>query len=483
MSSNTTDLFDYKLVNNDLITLQAAYEEFYKAMLKIDFEINSSIQIFDSGALYGDKGIEFLREWNEKCAGFKNYYYLFKSWTNKVIEVGKEYGAVAASVFGENAKTISFDSIKEFEDLKDFKILISLVLGIEELDGQKIKTIKDGDDEYVIVGGKKYFIIRDDTGKISNVITEGGTKIDKRIVEEKINVKYEAYKADKITQEDWNSFVEGLNEEGKNYIKYLETGVTLYRASEVESLLKDYASSDLLLTGVGSLSVYPGDVAISKDGMPYEFMGLGLYEMGYCAKNPKPIFRSLNDGNEEYYNSYDGWKKSVAYTYENGEFVRMEGTVGNYVADEFNQGFTAMTFDDGTGPVKVIRGNVEIPEGAYLALHQYGIPDINDSSVVTVSGSDFFKDMWSTVCASEDGWKELPKVIYVPGDKSIKIDSGLPFGVFSTKIKPNNGQGFYMIRDDNSYSYWRLEDNGIYYEFNGNDGRIPIGSLPSTSLK
>lgn len=483
MSSNTTDMFDYTLVNNDLITLQAAYEDFYKAMLKIDLEINSSLQISDGGALYGAKGKEFLKEWNGKCAGFKNYYYLFKSWTNKVIQVGKEYGVVAASVFGENAKTISFDSIQEFADLTDFKILTALILGIEVVNGKKIETIKDGDEEYVIVGGKKYLITRDSDGKIINVTTEEGIKVDKRVVEERINEKYTAYKAGDISENEWNSFVATLNEEGQNYIKYLESGVTLYKSSDVESLLKDYASSDLLLTGVGSLTIYPGDVAISKDGMPYEFMGLGMYEMGYYTKTPRPIYRSLNDGNTEYYTSYDGWKQSVAYTYENGEFVKIEGTVGNYVGDSFNQGFTASSFDDGTGPVKVIRGGAEVPEGAYLVLHQYGVPTEGDSSVVVAEGDGFFKNMWKTASASDDGWLELPKVIYVPGNKTVNIDSGLPFGIFSTNIKPSNGKGFYMIRDDNSYSYWRLEESGVYYEFNGNDGRIPIGSLPSTTLK
>ena len=358
-----------------------------------------------------------------------------------------------------------------------------LLLGLDEIDGQKIKTVVENDQEYAIVGDNKYLITRDSEGRITKVTIDGETKVVKRLVEERISEQYSAYKNGKMSIEDWNSYVATLDEEGKTYIKYLETGASLYRAGEIESLLKGYASSDLALTGAGALVIYPGDVAISKDGMPYEFIGLGMYENGFYSKTPKPIYRSLNDGNEEYYSSYDGWKKSEAYTYENGEFVKVEGTVGNYVGDEFNQGFTSQVFDDGTGPVKVIRGEAEIPEGAYLVLHQFGIPEEGDSQVVVASGTDFFKDMWSTASSSDDGWTELPKIIYVPGDKTVKIDSGLPFGVFGTNIKPNNGKGFYMIRDDNSYSYWRLEENGVYYEFNGNDGRIPIGSLPSTTLK
>ena len=113
MMSSSTDMFDYTIVNNDLITLQSSYEDFYKAMQRIDTMINTSLQIPDGGALYGDKGKKFLTEWNEKCAGFKNYYYLFKSWTNKVIEVGKEYGVVAASVFVKMLKRFLLIQLKK----------------------------------------------------------------------------------------------------------------------------------------------------------------------------------------------------------------------------------------------------------------------------------------------------------------------------------------------------------------------------------
>lgn len=479
--SKATDKFDYSIVNSDLVTLQTAYEDFYKAMQRIDVKINTAFQIPDGGCLYGIKGGDFLKEWNDKCAGFKNYYYLFKNWTNKVIEIGKEFGVVAASVYGENGKAVSFDPIKEnveHTDISSARILTALLLGIDEIDGQKIETVFIDDKEYAIIGDNKYLINRDEAGNITKITIDGETKnIDNRTVEERVGDQYKAYKAGEMSQEEWNKFYNSLDEEAQLYVSYLETGATIYDSRQIESLLKDYASASLSLTGADSMFVYKNDIVISTDGMPYEFMGLSIVEFGYYNRKPYPVFRALNDGIDK--SSYDGWKTSNAYIYANGEFVKIDGNVGSYVLDDYNQGPTAVSFDNGSGPAKVIRSNNEIPEGAILTIHQYGTPDINDGNVVIAEGKDFFQKLESNAA----DWTSLPKVIYIPEGNKVHIDSGLPFGIFSENVTSKDGQGFFMIRDDNSYSYWYLYNDGTYYEFKGNDERIPYGSFGRTTLE
>ena len=68
------------------------------------------IQIPDGGALYGTKGESFLNDWNDKCAGFKSYYYLFKEWSSRVINISNIYADFQGKVLGESAQKVDLEN-------------------------------------------------------------------------------------------------------------------------------------------------------------------------------------------------------------------------------------------------------------------------------------------------------------------------------------------------------------------------------------
>ena len=479
-----TDYFDFNVVDADLRTLQTAYEDFYKAMQRIDVKINTMINIPDNGALYGIKGKSFLDTWNDKCAGFKNYYYLFKQWSGKVIEISNIYADFEKSVYGESAKKIEFKKIEETiekSSIVEARLLTALLLGVDEIDGVVINNRTEGGQEYAqLLGDATYLIKRDEAGNIISVTNASdGTVFDvenNKTVEERITDKYNSYKNGEMSEEKWQTYLSGLDEEGQRYVMYLETGASLYSDAEIESILKDYVSSSVDLTGVGNLYVFNNDIVISRDGVPYEFMGLSNVDLGgYVSENPQAIFRALN--------SVSG--KEELYTYENGEFKRFEGDYDTYQSPYVTTYPSAISFEDGSGPVRVIESNTErdpLKVGAIYTTHYYGVPDANDPSIVTITSTEDLRSL----NPEENGnnWYSLPKVIYIPEGHYIHDDrgGGVWDAIWGFNVKTADNKGFYMVRDDESFSYWILWENGVYYEFGANEYRLGNDSLSNNYL-
>ena len=464
------DYFDFAVVNADLQTLQGAYEEFYKAMQRIDVKINTMLNIPDNEALYGVKGKNFLDTWNNKCAGFKNYYFLFKEWSNKVIDVSNVYSNFEQKVLGAAAEKVVFDKIEEkieSESAINARLVTALLLGVDEIDGVVINNKAEGGQEYAqLLGDSTFLIKRDEEGTIISITSEDGSVItpgDSRIVEERIDEQYRAYKNGELDEAAWGEFVSSLTDEEVLYITYLETGAVLYNNDDIASVLADYVSPSLNFTGAGNIYAYKNDVVISKDGVPYVFMGLSNIDSGgYIIDEFYPVFKAYNS--EDAFPN-DPLHRQRAYTYENGEFVELPGFLDGYKDRIFES--SAISFEDGTGPARVIPSGEEKSPSAPTTIHHFGVPAVDDPRIVVADSTDFFKT-WNT-----SNWSDLPKILYVPDGKYIHDNCGWIFS--NNDVKPADGKGFYMIRDDESESYWLLHEDGVYLEFGSNSERL-IGS-------
>lgn len=236
--------FDYEKVKAKLEKLKTNYTGYLQTIKEMSNYVNTSLQVGNDSALYGQRGKHLLDLWNNNCSIFENYYYIFEEWTSKVIETYNNNIQFEANYKGLIVTTSeeAFNSNYEMSNNNQTRLLTALLSGNSSIDGTPIEGEMINGEECITIDGVTYVIIRDRNGNIIKIInksTNETKEFNRQTIEERISQMYEKWKTGEISEEELDAFYQSLNSEEQRIADYIFTGATIEPVEEVISIISD----------------------------------------------------------------------------------------------------------------------------------------------------------------------------------------------------------------------------------------------------
>lgn len=79
--------FDYEKVKESMKKIENLYNSFSQNVASINHLIEDKINK-PNGAVYGEVGMKLKKLWMENCSNYDEFYKVFDSWSNAVVQMG-----------------------------------------------------------------------------------------------------------------------------------------------------------------------------------------------------------------------------------------------------------------------------------------------------------------------------------------------------------------------------------------------------------